>query len=348
MMHNGVLNWVDDRSDKTKSDTWHFIDQYIQPMLERAPDLFMVPAFAEMLGELIGNSNRLVFMDNLGQMQIVNQDTGIEHNGLWFSNTYAWSPDLLIPGYKGKTTKWVYSRHDEDDLVGYGTTTTSKESQTTIAQDIDEALEESDPQFLAECLRDYPVSSLKYLFENYAFDPYFDAATLSTDDAAVVQALAAGDQKKLYDMISKSMEARTNAAMAMCWYGQWVLLDQEDEDAPKCEFEIGKTYRTRDGDGLRKVTAIDFEEGRIDVVDTETDKKFVFTSTRWLDGRCLVKGNTGRDLVLPAIDPTQTSTDAVTLGHEPKAPDLGARMGALADALENAGLLEPSNETFAG
>ncbi len=120
MMHNGVLS-IGNARDATRSDTYHFIEEYLREAVEKYAPLVHDEGFLSMVGDFIGGSNRFVFMTADGQMSIVNKDTGIEHGGIWFSNTYAWSPEILIPGYK---PRWVYtpnaSRHwSEDDEEEY-------------------------------------------------------------------------------------------------------------------------------------------------------------------------------------------------------------------------------------
>lgn len=122
MMHNGVLH-TGNHADKSKSDTWHFIKDYLASAVRQAPGLVFDDGFLSMIGEFI-NNNRFVFMDGEGRMSIVNKDQGIEHDGLWFSNTYAWTPSRLIPHYqssykrsfKGTTYARGYSNYyDMDD-----------------------------------------------------------------------------------------------------------------------------------------------------------------------------------------------------------------------------------------
>lgn len=114
MMHNGVLACGNDK-DPTRSDTYHFIEEYLKEVVAEAPKVVHRKGLIEVLGDFIGNSNRFVFMDDDGEMSIVNRDTGVEYKegGLWFSNTYAWNPSRLLKGYRSN----VY-RHwrDEDDF----------------------------------------------------------------------------------------------------------------------------------------------------------------------------------------------------------------------------------------
>ena len=101
MMHNGILHTGND-ADKSKSDTWHFIRDYLASPVAEHPALVHNEKFRDMVAEFIGD-NRFVFMDGDGKMSHVNYDQGIEHDGLWFSNTYAWRPSRLIPSYQYST-----------------------------------------------------------------------------------------------------------------------------------------------------------------------------------------------------------------------------------------------------
>jgi hypothetical protein len=89
MMHNGILH-TGNKADVTKSDTWHYIRDYIRPLIKFNPDVVFEPFFADIIGEHIG-SNRFVFMDNTGRIAVVNEDQGVYWGGRWMSNTYAWN-----------------------------------------------------------------------------------------------------------------------------------------------------------------------------------------------------------------------------------------------------------------
>lgn len=122
MMHNGILHTGND-ADKAKSDTWHFIRDYLASPVAEHPALVHNEKFRDMVAEFIGD-NRFVFMDGDGKMSHVNYDQGIEHDGLWFSNTYAWRPSRLIPAYQYSTKyskRYYNSMYDDtayDDKYG--------------------------------------------------------------------------------------------------------------------------------------------------------------------------------------------------------------------------------------
>lgn len=90
LMHNGVLATGNAR-DLTKSDTWHYIRDFLRPMLAHNPDYAFTQSFADIIGTHIGASNKFVLMDNSGRMATINEGSGVFWAGMWLSNTYAWS-----------------------------------------------------------------------------------------------------------------------------------------------------------------------------------------------------------------------------------------------------------------
>jgi len=90
LMHNGILHTGND-ADLARSDTYHYINNYLLPILAKNPDFAFTTHFAELIGDHIGISNKFVMMDNLGNQQVINQSEGYYWAGLWLSNTYAWT-----------------------------------------------------------------------------------------------------------------------------------------------------------------------------------------------------------------------------------------------------------------
>lgn len=84
-VHNGVIGKVDDSSDKTKSDTWHFNEQFIKPMHQMSHKFIRNQAIYNLVKEYIGYS-KLVFMSNRGDVTIVNERMGEWADGVWYSN----------------------------------------------------------------------------------------------------------------------------------------------------------------------------------------------------------------------------------------------------------------------
>ena len=90
LMHNGVLD-TDTRSNQKNSDTIHYIEQVIIPLLAHTSlSAWREPVLLDLIGCTIRASNKFVMCtpDGFG---VVNKDAGILFRGSWFSNTYAWS-----------------------------------------------------------------------------------------------------------------------------------------------------------------------------------------------------------------------------------------------------------------
>lgn len=103
IMHNGVLA-CGNGYDKTKSDTWHFNRWFLKPLLDvdqgGFPGLLFKSEFQDMLGTYIGDSNRFVFMNDDGQVTIINEHEGVKWRGMWLANTYAWDSPLHLSKYR--------------------------------------------------------------------------------------------------------------------------------------------------------------------------------------------------------------------------------------------------------
>ena len=89
LMHNGILS-TGNKANEKLSDTWHYINDYLKPMLAGNPDFAFHPAFQALIADHIGGSNKFVLMDNEGRSVVINESAGVYWAGLWLSNTYAW------------------------------------------------------------------------------------------------------------------------------------------------------------------------------------------------------------------------------------------------------------------
>jgi predicted glutamine amidotransferase len=195
MMHNGVLH-TGNAKDTARSDTYHFIQDYLSEAVHTSPALVHNAGFLEMVAEFIGD-NRFVFMDGDGRLSHVNREQGVEHDGLWFSNTYAWSPAMLIPDYykrnasryagknynnaytkymDGLNSDYGYDEDDEDDEVPLATNTAGKYVPVHSAAWTDEDdmwPAEDDAEFMPpqqdiiEFVTSSDVASLEVCFENF-------------------------------------------------------------------------------------------------------------------------------------------------------------------------------------
>jgi len=105
LMHNGVLS-SGNQKDTQKSDTWHFINDVFNPLLEWSKNphkMIRSKQFIEIMERAIGYSNRIVVADregfvfyNVGTwVTIQKESTGVK--GLRVSNSYAWNESFKEP-----------------------------------------------------------------------------------------------------------------------------------------------------------------------------------------------------------------------------------------------------------
>jgi len=115
LMHNGILSEPPEFF-KEKSDTWHFIEYILRPMLDHfwrrygtdPLDDFYVK---EALESLAGSHNKLLLMDHEGKVTILNKQAGQDKDGLWLSNGYAMNRKGWGKGWEGY--------FDSDDGIAY-------------------------------------------------------------------------------------------------------------------------------------------------------------------------------------------------------------------------------------
>lgn len=94
-VHNGQIHNVKEW-DKTKSDTWHFNESILKPLHRSFGVDIVKHRTVRHLIERYINRNKLVFMDNLGDVTIYNEELGIWDAGCWFSNdTYQYTPQHI-------------------------------------------------------------------------------------------------------------------------------------------------------------------------------------------------------------------------------------------------------------
>lgn len=114
MMHNGVLAGDVPVHRKNKSDTWHFVRDFLKPVLTKHPTMLRNRGFRRLLSGFIGNSNKLVFMDSDGLINIINPQAGDWKDGFWFSNTYSLAGTQRFSTPKNNYYGGYYGRFDDD------------------------------------------------------------------------------------------------------------------------------------------------------------------------------------------------------------------------------------------
>ena len=104
-VHNGIIDRFSD-IEADKSDTVFFNEN----ILHKLPANFLsIELIMELISGYIGNS-KLVFMDNKGNITIVNEEEGIWDMGCWFSNN-SYIPSRVPVVREGKR-KYIYENFD--------------------------------------------------------------------------------------------------------------------------------------------------------------------------------------------------------------------------------------------
>lgn len=89
LFHNGILRDVDESSDKTRPDTYHYA-RLLQPYFDKDPLVAETEDFLEAIETYAKkHSSKFVIMDVLGGTTIVNKNAGIVRDGCWYSNQSA-------------------------------------------------------------------------------------------------------------------------------------------------------------------------------------------------------------------------------------------------------------------
>ena len=138
LMHNGVLS-TGNTKDTSKSDTWHYINDYLRPILELNPEMMYNAPFLKMAAAHIGASNKFAIMDANGHTVILNRSAGIEYEGSWLSNTYAWdyyglhpdAPKYTYPSKSSYTGSTYWDTHTSHKSPVKAPTTAGKPKATT-------------------------------------------------------------------------------------------------------------------------------------------------------------------------------------------------------------------------
>lgn len=236
MVHNGILD-TGNAADKSKSDTWHFIQDFLAGPVALSTDLVHEPSFLALIAEFIGD-NRFVFMDDQGRMSIVNKDQGVTHGDLWFSNTYAWDPALLIPSYKRRYPRfsgagWGMDDDDEADWVDYynsrgkaagaGTSDRNRKWDHEDARNFCEAVNNCEQEVTARTLNVWPYSAIEALFDRFEAKPVESVVrnsetALSPSEAKILRAIEQHDAKEVAMMATHSPN---KVADVLCYYTNW-------------------------------------------------------------------------------------------------------------------------------
>ena len=231
LAHNGILH-TGNKADPEKSDTWHFIKDYLATL---PTDALHDAKFLEMVGEFIGN-NRFAIMSADGRLSVVNAEQGVETHGIWFSNTYAWSPAMLMPEYRKQYKMYHYGGygHMLDDGYPGLTKYDSKPTKSTLAewwpedddegvdldelaQDVYDIVDSCDEAELSSLLATDAHTVVNIILNEYLVSFYEGSpANLPAYEASIAQAWVEADDAYLVRKAAKDPHSVAQCLLYYC------------------------------------------------------------------------------------------------------------------------------------
>jgi predicted glutamine amidotransferase len=126
--HNGTLYSYRDPVTDGFSDTAHFVQRFLRPLMERTilfsgkQDLLKDPFLEEMLKKECTASSVFTMMDGFGNVTYMNKQHGQEHDGWWASNSYSFKDDHREPVQTSTDKEWEswVKGYDAADFGYYG------------------------------------------------------------------------------------------------------------------------------------------------------------------------------------------------------------------------------------
>lgn len=193
-------------------------------------------------------------------MSHVNFSQGVEHDGMWFSNTYAWTPSMLIPSYKSRyanfakysgynATKWddedggnYYSSAHNGRTYPFTSPAKANPSAHSLGynerdyEPVEEEGEVIDANYMLELLMSADVDEVTELLAHSteqivemtfaALRPvatqYSNAEDLRGVEKAVFEMVLDEDTDALTNYCNSSYSAPQIVAEVMCYYIDWV------------------------------------------------------------------------------------------------------------------------------
>ena len=105
-IHNGQIKnvriW-----DKNFSDTWHFNEAIMKPIIKDFPSILSNKIFCLLIENYIEKGSKLAFLDNKGNHYLINESAGVWDSGCWFSNESYEKPFEKKREHKNSTTTTV-------------------------------------------------------------------------------------------------------------------------------------------------------------------------------------------------------------------------------------------------
>ena len=193
LMHNGVLD-TGNAADKTKSDTWHYARNYLDGAITPA---IHGSRLLKMLGEHI-EGNVFAIMTDDGQISVVNKKRGVEYEGVFFSNTYAWDVSTLDPKFPEKVSYAGFSHGARGGAYA------TARYNASVVEEFADAVFQADAWGALELLNSEEFdlgAAIDEVMGYYSATPVKKAAEQADrDEAALMEALIGVDYEKALDL----------------------------------------------------------------------------------------------------------------------------------------------------
>lgn len=108
-VHNGIISTVDVPKGSSESDTAIFNNTYLKKLPK---DFYKNEGIRRLIRKVIGNYNKLIFLNSEGKHRFINEEAGVWDEGNWYSNT----------GYKPYTPPKITYGAGSTAYSGYGYT----------------------------------------------------------------------------------------------------------------------------------------------------------------------------------------------------------------------------------
>lgn len=181
MMHNGHMHIAE--IDSTKSDSWHFANLYIKPLVKGNPYVLTNPYVQQLIKRAIG-SNRLVFLYGCGTYVIIADDAAtdkIEYGGAWLSNE-----NYFIKSYTPYSQQACNNNQTTEAPVQENKASHPDIEDSIDESNINEGIDEDDENEEVEDLIELPddVQEQIELLKTMTDDDLYNFTDYQPDDAA--------------------------------------------------------------------------------------------------------------------------------------------------------------------
>ena len=164
-IHNGILN-IEQSLDPNKSDTYHFAELVLKPMLERLStdtrrELIRSASFRYLLEQAMGSGNKAVLFDSLGGV-IFNKDAWHEMENGTLASSHSYPGKYVSKFLAGGFSDSIW----DDEYSGYSSYKTGSKFETKVTPGSKVTLYEPNKiRAGVKILRGFPPSNIQDALE---------------------------------------------------------------------------------------------------------------------------------------------------------------------------------------